>query len=213
MKAVNELIQFIERFLPNEIAGIAGAVAVLILALVFAFFGYKAMRVFSTLVGLFIGAVAGYGIASALKLPFVWTLVIPAVLAVGLAVLAWFFYKGGIFVLILFAAAFVAFTFVHEYAGIDRVVIEWVIAGIIGAVFAVLTMIVYRPLLIISSALTGGYVFSTLLFSKVHIPDAKTNMICVLTVGGVLFLDGIYPSARPHGVLAPGRLQQNKRSM
>ena len=70
MKAVNELIQFIERFLPNEIAGIAGAVAVLILALVFAFFGYKAMRVFSTLVGLFIGAVAGYGIASALKLPF-----------------------------------------------------------------------------------------------------------------------------------------------
>lgn len=125
MKAVNELIQFIERFLPNEIAGIAGAVAVLILALVFAFFGYKAMRVFSTLVGLFIGAVAGYGIASALKLPFVWTLVIPAVLAVGLAVLAWFFYKGGIFVLILFAAAFVAFTFVHEYAGIDRVVIEW----------------------------------------------------------------------------------------
>ncbi len=191
MKAVNELIQFIERFLPNEIAGIAGAVAVLILALVFAFFGYKAMRVFSTLVGLFIGAVAGYGIASALKLPFVWTLVIPAVLAVGLAVLAWFFYKGGIFVLILFAAAFVAFTFVHEYAGIDRVVIEWVIAGIIGAVFAVLTMIVYRPLLIISSALTGGYVFSTLLFSKVHIPDAKTNMICVLTVGGVLFLAGM----------------------
>ena len=184
MKAVNELIQFIERFLPNEIAGIAGAVAVLILALVFAFFGYKAMRVFSTLVGLFIGAVAGYGIASALKLPFVWTLVIPAVLA-------WFFYKGGIFVLILFAAAFVAFTFVHEYAGIDRVVIEWVIAGIIGAVFAVLTMIVYRPLLIISSALTGGYVFSTLLFSKVHIPDAKTNMICVLTVGGVLFLAGM----------------------
>ena len=191
MKAVNELIQFIERFLPNEIAGIAGAVAVLILALVFAFFGYKAMRVFSTLVGLFIGAVAGYGIASALKLPFVWTLVIPAVLAVGLAVLAWFFYKGGIFVLILFAAAFVAFTFVHEYAGIDRVVIEWVIAGIIGAVFAVLTMIVYRPLLIISSALTGGYVFSTLLFSKVRIPDAKTNMICVLTVGGVLFLAGM----------------------
>ena len=191
MKAVNELIQFIERFLPNEIAGIAGAVAVLILALVFAFFGYKAMRVFSTLVGLFIGAVAGYGIASALKLPFVWTLVIPAVLAVGLAVLAWFFYKGGIFVLILFAAAFVAVTFVHEYAGIDRVVIEWVIAGIIGAVFAVLTMIVYRPLLIISSALTGGYVFSTLLFSKVHIPDAKTNMICVLTVGGVLFLAGM----------------------
>ena len=191
MKAVNELIQFIERFLPNEIAGIAGAVAVLILALVFAFFGYKAMRVFSTLVGLFIGAVAGYGIASALKLPFVWTLVIPAVLAVGLAVLAWFFYKGGMFVLILFAAAFVAFTFVHEYAGIDRVVIEWVIAGIIGAVFAVLTMIVYRPLLIISSALTGGYVFSTLLFSKVHIPDAKTNMICVLTVGGVLFLAGM----------------------
>ena len=191
MKAVNELIQFIERFLPNEIAGIAGAVAVLILALVFAFFGYKAMRVFSTLVGLFIGAVAGYGIASALKLPFVWTLVIPAVLAVGLALLAWFFYKGGIFVLILFAAAFVAFTFVHEYAGIDRVVIEWVIAGIIGAVFAVLTMIVYRPLLIISSALTGGYVFSTLLFSKVHIPDAKTNMICVLTVGGVLFLAGM----------------------
>ena len=191
MKAVNELIQFIERFLPNEIAGIAGAVAVLILALVFAFFGYKAMRVFSTLVGLFIGAVAGYGIASALKLPFVWTLVIPAVLAVGLAVLAWFFYKGGIFVLILFAAAFVAFTFVHEYAGIDRVVIEWVIAGIIGAVFAVLTMIVYRPLLIISSALTGGYVFPTLLFSKVHIPDAKTNMICVLTVGGVLFLAGM----------------------
>ena len=84
-----------------------------------------------------------------------------------------------------------AFTFVHEYAGIDRVVIEWVIAGIIGAVFAVLTMIVYRPLLIISSALTGGYVFSTLLFSKVHIPDAKTNMICVLTVGGVLFLAGM----------------------
>lgn len=191
MKAVNELIQFIERFFPGEIAGIAGAVAVLILALIFAFFGYKAMRVFSTLVGLLIGAVAGYGIASALKLPFVWTLVIPAVLAVGLAVLAWFFYKGGIFVLILFAAAFVAFTFVHEYAGIDRVIIEWVIAGIIGAVFAVLTMIVYRPLLIISSALTGGYVFSTLLFSKVHIPDTQTNMICVLTVGGVLFLAGM----------------------
>lgn len=164
----------------------------LILGIVYCFFGFKAVKFLSTLVGFCIGLGIGYAIASTAKLEQPLTLVVPIIGAVMFAILGFFLYRIGVFLVVLLAVSSIASSLLLEYTKLDETVVM-IAALVVGVILSILCVVYLRPIVIISTALAGGLMFSNELFENLikvrWSPQVET--IVRLGVGVILALIGM----------------------
>lgn len=138
-------------------------VAVIISGLLLCFFGLKLTRVLAALTGLSIGSVIGFGIASAAKTEGMVFLAIVGACAVVAALLSFFLYKLGVFLIVFFAVlAFATSILITVQGTVFSVslgkgsMLAAGIAAVAALVCAVLSVIFSEPVIIIATAVSGG---------------------------------------------------------
>lgn len=131
---------------------IIGVVLSLIIALLGCFFGFKLSKLFMSLTGFLTGAIIGYIIAAkVLQTTGTTTIICILVGAVLLALLAYWIYRAGIFIL-CFVLAFTAAASLLPFTG-D---IQFFLSTIIGFIIGSLALKYIRPVIIITSAIVCG---------------------------------------------------------
>ncbi|HIW59224.1 MAG TPA: hypothetical protein H9880_04975 [Candidatus Anaerobutyricum avicola] len=131
---------------------IIGTAITLIIALLGCFFGFKLSKLFMSLTGLLVGAIAGGGIASAfLDGSTAMTAGCALVGAIILSILAYRIYQAGIFVL-CFGLSFMAAASILPFTG-D---IQFFLSVVVGFVVGSLALKFIRPVIIITSAVVCG---------------------------------------------------------
>jgi hypothetical protein len=178
----------------NPIGPVIALVVVLILELAWCFFGYKAMKVFATIAGFAVGAEIGTVISEMLSLKGTAAVIIPLLAGFGCALVGFILYKFGVFIAVLGTGIYVAQEILSKDVknDFDQSTIM-IISVVIGLALAILTMIFFRVMLIISSALTGGMGFATVLLDNiVRIRwDSSSEVIARCVIGLALALFGI----------------------
>jgi hypothetical protein len=180
------------------ISGLQTLIAVLsILFLIFAvigfiqcFFGYRLFRIFAAIQGFFVGAVLFTAIGAATDSGLV-TFVLLLLGGVGGAVLAYRIYQIGVFlttgtyiglvlVIFVFFAAVVAADADFSIL-VVAFLIGFVVGGVLGVVFS-------RPLIIISTGLSGFGAVSNLFFT-LHLNTGKISLLLGLlcTIAGICY--------------------------
>lgn len=167
------------------------------MALLYVFFGYKLLRVYISLLGLLLGAVIGVVICAVLDLSSLTVvLIIIGLCAVALAVAGFLLYKAGLFVLILLSFFPVILTVVKNVANVQPVFL-WIGSILIALVLAILAMFFVRPVVIISTAISGGISIANLIVNNILPEIANVNTtdgarIFMLIIGAVIAVLGIY---------------------
>lgn len=186
----------------NPIGPVIALVVILILELAWCFFGYKAMKVFATIAGFVVGAGIGTVISELFSLGGIAGVLIPLLAGFGCALVGFIVYKLGIFIAVLAAGTYVVQEILSKDVKTDfdqnTIVVISIVAGL---VLAILTMVFFKVMLIISSALTGGMGFATVLLDNiVHIRwDSSSEVIARCVIGLALALFGIIYQFRSTG--------------
>ena len=170
----------------------ASVIAIAILGLVYCFFGYKASRFIATIIGILIGLYVGFVVVQTAQLAEPLDLVVPIAAGVVFGILGFFLLRIGIFFSVLLAVFGIVISLMTEYTKLDETVVT-IVAIVLAVIFAVLSVVYLRPMVIISTALSGGRIFSNELFENlVHIRwDAQIETMVRLGVGLLLALIGI----------------------
>ncbi len=178
------------------------------------FFGYRLQRLFITVSGLLTGASLG-GCGAALLLPqsdFFLALVITSAVVVGIiaAALAFFFYKVGLFIFAFTQVfslvyngtntlvfnrnlTFDSFSLMIEsslqgdFSGVNYMVL--IPALLLGLLAAVITVIFTRDIMILITALSGGFHASFVIFQSLIKFD---NMAIIVLAGAALTALGAF---------------------
>lgn len=136
----------------GTVAGVM-VIVVLVIGLVNCFFGLKIVRVWSALIGLIIGFLAGYVAAGVLELDTTVQLIIALVLGVVFAALGAFWYRcGAFFVCFVFGTALAMNIF-----NSDELILILICVGI-GLVLALVAQFFLAPLIILVTGIHGGLV-------------------------------------------------------
>lgn len=123
-----------------------------VVSLVICFLGLKLIRIWNTVVGLTFGAVVGLAASVIMGLDVTLVLAVTAGAALVFAILAGVFKKFGAFLFCFFGIAGVALGVIKST---NLIVIA--ICGAIALIIAILAMIWFEPLVIIVTALSGGF--------------------------------------------------------
>ena len=188
---------FFNRFPFIEQKDLIIIITALVVALLYVFFGYKLLRVYISLLGLLLGAVIGIVICAVLDLcSLTAVLIIIGLCAVALAVAGFLLYKAGLFVLILLSFFPVILTVVKNVANVQPVFL-WIGSILIALVLAILAMFFVRPVVIISTAISGGISIANLIVNNILPEIANVNTtdgarIFMLIIGLVIAALGIY---------------------
>jgi hypothetical protein len=188
---------FFRQFSVIEQHDLALMISVLVVALLYVFFGYKLLRVYISILGLILGAFIGVVICAVLDLTSTTVvLVIIGVSALALAVVGFLLYKVGLFVLIVLSILPVVLTIVEEFATVQPVFM-WVGSALIALILAVLAMFFVRPVVIIATAFSGGISIANLIVNNILPEIAEMNTkegarIFMLIIGLVIAVLGIY---------------------
>lgn len=178
----------------NPIGAVVALVIILILELGWCFFGYKAMKVFATIAGFAVGFGIGSVISEMLRLNGTVELLLPLLAGVGCALLGFILYKAGIFIMVLASGFYAANEVLSDETrfNLDKNTVT-LISIIIGLVLAILTMVFFRVMLIISSSLAGGFGFASVLLNNiVHITwDSSYEAVARCVIGIALALAGM----------------------
>lgn len=154
MSSINEIMDQLKTIIEIHQEVILGiGIALTVIGLVVSFFGLKLMRVLDVLIGLTIGAVAGFTAVILLGMTGVPAIAIIAGAGLVLAILCGIFYRVGSFLW-----AFTAFAEVVIILAPIPMPWIFVVAGILGLVYAVFTAVYPEPFMIIVTALWGGAV-------------------------------------------------------
>ncbi len=195
---MNQLREYFFRQFPViEQHDLALMISVLLVALLYVFFGYKLLRVYISILGLILGAFIGVVICAVLDLTSTTVvLVIIGVSALALAVVGFLLYKVGLFVLIVLSILPVVLTIVDEFATVQPVFM-WVGSALIALILAVLAMFFVRPVVIIATAFSGGISIANLIVNNILPEIAEMNTkegarIFMLIIGLVIAVLGIY---------------------
>ena len=181
---------------------ILGAAISLVLALLGCFFGFKFSKMFMSLTGFLVGCVLGY--LAAVKLIHTEGTLTFLCIAVGgilFAMLAYWIYRAGIFIL-CFALAFMAAASLLPFTG-D---IQFFLSTLTGFIIGSLALKYIRPVIIVTSAIVCGSSAVGLLvkvsellgiYTFSHISMAGlTVIVCVLGMA-VQFLTTSDPARKP----------------
>lgn len=146
---------------------VVSVVILLVVCLLYCFYGYGCIRFISALIGFGIGLWAGSRLTELLGLASPLNMIIPFVIGVALALISYGVYRLAVF-LTVFTAAFGTVSQLVVTYGADRMsaLMQLIVAFAAALLFAVLAEIFLRPLIIVVTALTGGLAFSSILFSE-----------------------------------------------
>lgn len=160
--------------------------------LIYCFFGFKLMRFLSTLVGFLIGITVGQIVQQNAQFAPPLDLIVPIAAGVLFAILGFFLFRIGIFFVVLLGVFSIVMSLLTEYTKLDATVVA-IVAIVIAVILSVLSVVYLRPMVIISTALSGGMTFANELFENVvHIRwDAQIETIVRLGVGLLLALIGM----------------------
>lgn len=150
--------------LPGWVLPVSIAVAVA-LGIIYCFFGYRAMRVIAALVGFAAGVLIGDGIARAAEFQFPLDLVMVIVGGVLLAVLGFFLFRVFMFVAVFLSVFSITMSLIVEYTKLDSMVIL-IVALVVGIIFAILAAVYLRTMIIVATALSGGFILANELFEN-----------------------------------------------
>lgn len=172
-------------------------ITALVIALLYVFFGYKLLRVYISLLGFLIGFALGIVICAVFDLSNTTAIiVIICVCAVALAALGFWLYKAGLFVMILVSLFPIILSIVSEFTTIQPVFM-WIGSILFALVLAILAMFFVRPVVIISTAISGGISIANLIVNNILPEIANVNTtdgarIFMLIIGLVIAALGIY---------------------
>lgn len=174
MEGLNQkLLDYASAVVPNM--GAATTIAIIVsiaLALFYCFFGYKLLRLHISFIMFFIGAAIGYVIGVALGLDRMFVLALIFVLALLLALLGFFLYKVGLFVMMALLMWSASYGFVKDIFPATYVLI---ICIVVSLLFAILACFFVRPVVIILTALAGGLIASNNLIDNFLTQVAMLN--------------------------------------
>lgn len=125
--------------------------AVIVIGLLICFFGLKLVKIVSAVLGFLIGASAGAGVAAALEIGGIALVVIAVVCAVGLAILSYFIYRVGVFIMTFLYSLGMFLTLF----GMSSMVML-IIAAAVSLILAILAAVFVEPVIIIITAVCGG---------------------------------------------------------
>lgn len=186
----------------NQAGPVLAVAVVLILELAWCFFGYKAMKVFATITGFFIGASVGLVVNQLFSLTGIAAILVPVLIGIVLALIGFFIYKAGIFIAVLLTVSYVVRDVLisNSDLNLDETTVA-IVAVVVGLAFAILTMVFFRTMLIISSSVAGGFGFaSVLLNNMIQIRwDSSAEIITRCAIGVVLALIGVIYQFRTTG--------------
>jgi hypothetical protein len=177
--------------LPGWVVPVSIVVAV-ILGVVFCFFGYKAMRFIAALVGFAAGVLIGEGIARAAEFKYPLDLVMVIAGGVLLAVLGFFLFRVFMFIAVFLSVFSITMSLIVEYTKLDSMVIL-IVALVVGVIFAILAAVYVRTMIIVSTALSGGFILANELFENlIRIQwSSSVEAIVRLSVGLLLAVIGM----------------------
>ena len=150
--------------LPGWVLPVSIAVAVA-LGSIYCFFGYRAMRVIAALVGFAAGVLIGDGIARAAEFKFPLDLVMVIAGGVLLAVLGFFLFRVFMFIAVFLSVFSITMSLIVEYTKLDSMVIL-IVALVVGVIFAILAAVYLRTMIIVATALSGGFILANELFEN-----------------------------------------------
>ena len=178
-----ETVQSLTGNLPGGFAWIAGAAGILF-ALVGCFFGYRFLKVWTTLIGF----AAGFYLGSYISEQFVdspWIPVTVGLLTAALfAALAFKAYLAGVFLVGALMAFAISVLLIQADTGWMYLLCVGI--GIVTGIFAVWFV---KPVIIVVSSLQGGVQLSTLVLTMLHIEQSRVLIIIGVIVGilGMIF--------------------------
>ena len=150
--------EFLSNVIPNmQTATLAALIFSMVLSLIYCFFGYKLLRIHISFIMLVIGATIGFLIAVTLNLDMQFVIAAVAVLGILLAVLGFFFYKAGLFILIALLVGTSLYAYLQDIFHMQYIII---ICAALGVFFAILACFFVRPVVIIMTAISGALSFS-----------------------------------------------------
>lgn len=166
----------------------------LLLCLLFAMFGYRLLKLFVAFFNLLFGAFVGLALADFLKLDDTFHLVLLLVFAVLFALVGFFVYKLGLFMVVASSVFSAAIAVLPAFVQSEYLVPASLAAALLLGIFAAFFV---RPIVIIVSATAGGVMFANLLMDfvlsriKTLDPSGVTAAV-VLVMGGLIAVFGIY---------------------
>ncbi|MDO5701751.1 MAG: DUF4203 domain-containing protein [Lachnospiraceae bacterium] len=163
-----------------------------IIGFIYCFLGYKSMRMMTTLLGIVIGLSLGTVLAGQLKLNRPIDIAVMAGGAVLFGVLGFFLYRVFMFLSVFIASFCIAMSLIAEYMKLDQLVI-FIVALVVGVIFAILAAVYLRPMIIVSTALSGGLIIANELFENlIHIRwSSSLETIIRLSTGLILAVIGM----------------------
>lgn len=163
-----------------------------VLGFIYCFLGYKSMRFMTTLLGVVLGLGLGTVIADQVKLQSPIDIVVIAGAAAVFGILGFFLYRIFMFLSVFIAAFSITMSLITEYTKLDQLVI-FIVALVVGVIFAILAAVYLRPMIIVSTALSGGLILANELFENlIHIRwSSSLETIIRLSTGIILAIIGM----------------------
>lgn len=179
MNLVESLVSILGGTMPSVgLNTLPWIIVTMVLASVMCFAGYRLLRVFIALCGLGLGAVIGAVAGSYLKAGNTLTLILIALFAAGICLVSFLIYKAGIFL----AAFFVFWALAYQVLKHFSLPISMhLIAVLIGILMGILAVIFLKPIVIVSSAISGGMTLSAALFENIlHMSGFAVSVVMLL---------------------------------
>jgi hypothetical protein len=170
----------------------AGIIFSVILGFIYCFLGYKAMRFVTTLVGFALGLSIGYVVAQVAHLTSPLDIIVPIAGGIVFALLGFFLYRIGIFFAVFLAVFGITVSLLKEYTRLDETVVL-IVALVVGVILAILSVVYLRPLVIVSTAISGGMILANEIYENlVHVRwSADLETMIRLGTGLLLALIGM----------------------
>lgn len=155
----------------------------ILLSLLNCFFGYKLLRLWTTLLGFLLGGMGAYLAASAFGFEMMWSVLIGFVGATVVGAVSFSIYRFGVFL----------FTFIMGLGmGLQlfqqNETAAWISGALLGIGFAILSVSYIRQIVIVSSSLSGGVNAGADLGTLFHAGDLWVVYLieAVLVILGIL---------------------------
>ncbi|MDD3402529.1 MAG: hypothetical protein PHQ72_04110 [Hespellia sp.] len=163
-------------------AGISFAVIGLVFALLNCFFGLKMIKIWTAILGLLIGFGVGFGVAAHFGAETMIALAVGAVAGIVLAILGFWLYLAGVFVI----CWLMSFGTIISFTGTDNM-IAVIIAIVAGLVVALVALKFVEPIIIFVTGLQGGFSAGSAICVLASVPGTYTPYI----IGVILAILGI----------------------
>lgn len=158
-------------------------IASIVVGVLIGFFGLKLVKVMTAITGFFVGAGIGIVVSGIMELTGMTVPIVVFACAVVLALLAFFLYRAGVFLLVLEMVFGIAVGFIDTSS-----MVQFLIALAAAVLAAVLAVIYIEPVVIIITAIAGGIGAGT---AAAQIVGVESNSLIAYGICIVLAIIGM----------------------